>query len=490
MIAVKLVSMFVLLVLTLQQNQSDENDSSAATSQSIQGTSIFADGEPLANVELEFILSPLGDVSTDIKRESNPQNLRCVTNAEGTFELKFPSAAEYSVDVVATKWIDGDRRCWHCKIPKLSSNLREPLELVFENRGRIFLGFLGTSNLTPDVKPSVVFSSTAGDRLTRQLEPDSRGRIVINGLEPREYQIEVYADELSAKVWKQSVTVPSESPFRAIATVQFPEFKFGTFAAAVMLPDGKTPAANMRFMAMSIDENSHGFGRKELMSDAEGHVTAKMGVGEVQLSYDPRIMEPQRVIDPNEPALGGFRVNLEILKVNERQRIAPALFRAKVRAVERTDLGTLRLQTEEEVFAWIDGTIKDADGRPVEKIAPCGRLVGFAAGIPWISLGDSFRRDPKLEAGNFTVRVEAGKQVVAVGLEGTGEPLGAFGGEIAIGESRKEKYLLLSMDLAAGVRVHRDIVLPVRMGNSSLKVNCQQSSAHAVLLVEVSPGVV
>ncbi len=478
MIAAKFVSVCVLLLLTPQQRDLNETGSPIATSLSIQGTAIFADGEPLANLELEFKLSRLGAASTEIDSNSKLEILRCETNAEGSFELKLPKGGKYSAAVVATARKESDSRRWRCSIPELSTDMRGPCELVFENRGRIFIVFLGTSNLTADVKPLIICSTPGSDaqvRIVRRLEADSRGRIVIDGLEQRDYTIEVYCKELSAKSWKQSVTVPPDSPMRATAKIQFPEFKFGTFTAIVVMPDGKTPAANTWVVAQNFDEESNSFGYKELMTDSEGLVSAKMGIGDLQLEY---------------------RANPRVDKL---QGVAPALFRAKVKPDELTDMGTLRLKAEEEVFAWIDGTIKYSNGQPVEKIIPGGWLYAFESGIPTITVEFS-RPDPKLANGSFAIRVEAGRQVKAIGIEGTGQPLGG-GLRPKISD---EKQILFSLDLSAGERIRRDIVLPMRKDDGKLRVRFDDPSTAKVLLtngnvvsgsvvnlfIEVSPGVV
>lgn len=479
MIATKHVALCFLVAVMPQEKSVDEGESTAAHPQSIQGTSVFSDGDPLAATELEFSLQRLGDSTKKGDRDSKPEVYRCQTNAEGGFELKLPSGDEYSATVVATKWIDGDRRRWRCSIPKVNSGMRGPLELVFENSGRIQIAFLGTANLAKDIEASISCCSSGVDdqvNIHRTIKPDSRRRLLIDGLEPGDYTIAVHVNQLRAESWKQTVTVPAVSPFRATAFIQFPEFKFGTFKAIVLLPDGKTPAANTHLFVCSVDENDSSFGSKELMTDSEGFVSARVSVGEIHLRYsaDPRI--------DRLPA------------------VAPALFRARVVTDELTDMGKLRLQAEDEVFAWMDGTIKHSDGNPVEKITPIGRLVGFSGAVPLIGMEHFFRPNRELEAGRFSMRVTAGKQIIAIGLEGTGQQLGG-GFPIKVGD---DKHLLMSVDLAAGSRIQRDIVLPIRKGDSSLKIKFDDSSPGSVLgfdgkvfsasvvnlLVEVAPGVV
>ena len=488
MIAIKFVALYVVLAWAPQQEKSKETDLAEATAQSIQGDATFADGEPLANLELEFRLRPIGEEPEDSVRLPKIEYLRCETNSEGSFDLKLPNDLEYSGDVIATKWIDHDRRCWHSKIQKLNSNTRNPLELVFENRGRIFLGFLGTSNLPPDIEPLVAVSSADGVRLNRKLDADSRGRMVLNGLEPAEYQIEVYANELSASGWKQSVTVPSASPFRAVATFQFPEFKFGSFKARVLLPDGETPAANARFIATNVDENSRGYGRKELVANNEGLVTGRMGVGEVHLKYDPTNAVPRGIIVGDD--IAGLKADLRMLKNNGHSGIAPTSFRAHVRADELTDMGTLRLQKEEEVFAWVEGVIKYADGMAEENLISGGELLSLSEGLPMIGSEGSFRPIAKLEAGAFSARLNAGNRVLAIGIEGTGKPLGAAGGFLVAGERRDKKHVLLPLELAAGEKIRREVVLPLRGSDRSIKLNFEEEQSWAVLLIEIAPGVV
>ena len=110
MFATMLVAISILLVGTPQQKGIDGADSAVTASLSIQGTSVYADGDPLSDVELEFRLRRLGDTTKEKEQDTTPEVCRCETDSEGSFELKLPSGAEYSAAVVATKWIDGDRK--------------------------------------------------------------------------------------------------------------------------------------------------------------------------------------------------------------------------------------------------------------------------------------------------------------------------------------------------------------------------------------------
>ena len=87
----------MLLVGTPQQKGIDGADSAVTASRSIQGTSVYADGDPLSKVELEFRLRRLGNTTTEKEQDSNPEIYRCETDSEGSFELRLPSADRKSV---------------------------------------------------------------------------------------------------------------------------------------------------------------------------------------------------------------------------------------------------------------------------------------------------------------------------------------------------------------------------------------------------------
>lgn len=429
----------------------------------VQGIAIFSDGKPVVSADIEFTALKINQRTVQNEPEDGSNIFRCDTDQNGNFELELPDDSEYALAGVATKWVDGDRRRWRCEVPKVSSSMKTPLRIMFENRGRIVVRFFGTGNLTTESMISLECTTPGSDaqvNIRRRLSPYSRG-IVIEGLEPREYVIEAHVTRISSKSWKQTVSIPVEEPYRALAKIQFPKFEFGTVSGRLLLPDGKSPAASTLLKIRSVDEDGRTFGDQNAATNREGKFSATVRTGKVRVSY----------FASKDPPVGPAH--------------APATFEGIVAHEQLTDLGKLRIQAEDEVFARLEGSIKYSDGKPVEDIVVGSgvTLALIAYGVIGSDGGRLQRKENPTQPGEFRMRIGAGKHLVSIGLEGTLRPTGAL---VTSATRGIDKFIYLPMQLKAGQRVRRDVVIPLRESRKEFTIDTGTPS-NVSLIVPLAP---
>jgi len=468
LISCRIVS-YTFLIAAMWQQVNEAPGEPLATSprvqaELVQGIARFSDGSLLADADLDVKLFRLDVSASEEEKLQVVATLRCNTDAEGQFQFPLPAKERFSATVVASKWSDGNRGCWRSSIPALDEQLKDPIDLEFDNRGRIVIAFFGMANLTTESEIVLTCTPSGNSievRHTRRLGPDFRSPLILDGLEPREYKVEVNVPMLSGQAWTETVVVPAEAPYRALTKFHFPEFSFGTVEAQILLPDGKTLAAGKHFQVECVDEQGNSFGRKQLFTDSAGKLSAKIPAGEFRLSY---IADRRR---------------------EEDTQLAPAEFNVKVAADQSVQLGALRLKSVDEVFASFAGTIKYSSGESVENVYPLGQVWGY--GHLLADNGGALMFDSKLTpSGYFLMHVTSGKQVVAVGLEGTDRLGGGLVSQVSVNKS-----VLFELDLKPGGRHRADVIIPILEQPRSLVINTDVEhglNALVNVLVEIGPN--
>ena len=343
----------------------------------ITGRVRFVGGTPVPLAKLQFALTPLGE-------EPTPQNRRgtaCTTETNGKFEIVLPEARDYSA--VATLYEplkNFQGQVWKLKIPKLSAE-SGPLELEFENRGQIDVQLSQTNKLPDTLQLRVRCSLESRHALKEQVIPVSQKTVSFANLTPGEYHIAVSVKSAAHLTWREQINVSADKPTE-VTNVQMksPEIHFGDVTAKIVAPDGKTPIANAQFWV----DSSSGYGG--VRTDEDGNLAIKIHpAGRLLLT-------PRNVAG-----------------------VAPESLKAQVVGGKTTDLGTLKLQRIEDVYAWIEGTLKYDDGSSVIGATNHGLADGVSSMGTMMPRG--FKGAGRIgQDGTFRVRLPAKRHYVAFDL--------------------------------------------------------------------------
>ena len=386
------------------------------------GKAVFSDGRPVANARL--IVSPLGKSQTRYWSTDEDGNFDIDLRGPETIGAHFIAEckSEHSVSRKPTK------RSWSCSLKDPVAWLKDAEEqnqLVFDNRGQIIVRVFGLKQLPDGYQAELSLSPKPTAR--RDLPPElnegffrERAKLdprqvgtVIKGLEPREYVVSVQIPKLGRKEFTTTVVIPNADPFQCLAKLQIDPLQFSSFVARVVLPDGSL-AAHASF-AMSADGGNADSVR--INADSDGRLKVQhVPVGELAL----------------------MATEANFAGVTTYTNIAPN---------EVSDLGVIRLKSDEEVYSWLSGKLNVETDRN-ENLS----CQGFHAPGYDITRTPDLRLTAQFQDGKYRIKYPSGKHLLRLEVDQ----------EIRMGlwQSMTSKYFLLSVDGKPGDRAVRDLVVP------------------------------
>lgn len=389
----------------------------------LKGIARFANGDPIGNSKVEFKLTPLDASQAQFK---GTRGTRCETTSDGTFTVTLPESIEYSG--VATAFEPGEHnigRTWKSTIPKLSAS-SERLQLVFDNRHRIKVSIAHTNELPASLTFNV--SCRLENRRTMEEQKVSVGNnnVLFDRLSSGDYQVSVVVASAEHWNWSRDVTVPAGDPHTADVTVRIPELHFGDIVAKFVMPDGVTPLRNSR---ISIDSFS-GWGSRQ--TDDAGQLLIK--------------------------TLPAGRLQLTARGVNG---VAESPVVGQVEGGKLNDLGTFRLKREEDVYGWVEGTLKYDDGSPVLGAMTNGTAIGISTNGNMQPRG--FRGASVGQTGQYRVRMPAGTHELTFDLTSAAGWMGANSKPVSFRHRFHPDggfdQLTVRVNIEAGKTIKRDMVL-------------------------------
>ncbi len=416
----------------------------------VEGVARFSDGNPVRNSKIEFKLKPLGATHT---LDERIRGVRCETRSDGSFTVTLPEEIEYSGVATAFETVKFNiGRTWRCPFPKVGATT-ELLELVFENRNCIRLNVTHTNRLPESLKLNLSCRFERRRTMEEQTIPVTTRNVVFDRLAAGDYEVSVVVTSAEHWNWSQAVTIPAgDAPQTADVTIQIPELHFGDVVAKFVMPDGKTPLRNGRIW---IDSSS-GWGGAQ--TDEQGRLLLKtLPAGRLQLT-------PRGVSGVAE---------------------APVI--ARVEGEKLTNLGTFRLKREDEVYGWVEGTLKYDDGSPVLGAVSDGLAVGVSTATTMQPMG--FRGARIGQDGRFRIRIPAGWHDLIFDLTNAAGWMGGSQNR----SSFRPKYppdggferLTARISIEAGKTIQRDLVLRRPKENRKLDIKWKVPDAERVFVTTV-----
>jgi len=392
-------------------------------SQTTQGQAMFADGTPVQNCKLKF----------QLRRRSSPNDtaywLDAKTDSEGQYELVLPDREHYLATVTATETVEsGAAHKWNTELSNVSlSDI--PGNIVFENRGKILVGLAGATSLPTECGTVKVGCRDLARKSDVPAElPTGKNGFLISHLQPGQYQITARTEHLRYE-WTQTVEVPNKAPWRATARLKIGRISYGSIKGQVLMPDGKTPAVNVRFQIAG----NHG--SRYATTDGSGRLLITgLPIG----SYSAHAV-----------AEGISHIPF---------RIGP------VSANSILDAGTVQLRRHEDEYGWLEGSLTYDDGQPVANVSQIGDFSGGHLVIP-------SQQNNVINEAKFRIQLRRGLQQpqFAISLR---KP--AFQ-TMQLLPSPGRPTIVVPVDIPAGKTARRDLVIQRRDRPVDLTVRTDDS---------------
>ncbi|HBE71526.1 MAG TPA: hypothetical protein DDW52_25550 [Planctomycetaceae bacterium] len=393
----------------------------------VSGLASFADGMKAKKLRLSAKVFD--------KRLGDDVYYDCQTDDEGRFELevKREHAGELRVIGITQDLFSGEikypGRFIGSTRSTRSTNREAQHKVVFENRGRLTVRVLGLIGVPDDYKVQIAIRLNSDDTFASNFGPSvsitktttagELSKFLQKGLPPGEYRVEVTLPNYRKLSWIAEATVPAEEPFRAFAVVRVGALSFGSLRARVVMPDGSTPAANVKFNIKAFD------------SAYWIHTTDENGVLDIKHVPDGTV---------------------SVQPLRDQPGIAPTVSRIKVERGKTTEINRMRLKAESEVFSWMSGTLRYSDGTPVPRVS-CFGYFSWKGGPNSYSSEAGFRADFHSD-GRYRIRFPAGRKTLKIDIEGTG-----LSGAFSLGNTT---CLVVDVQAELGEEIRRDIVVPLR----------------------------
>ena len=413
----------------------------------VKGRVQFVGGKAVPLAKLEFDLFPHGEKRT-------PQNNRrpsCETKVNGEFELTLPEPRAYTGIVRLYQPLKGrNGKVWKVGVERISGN--EPLNLTFDNRGTANVEVVYAKPLPKSLHLRIQCQLDDRHIMGEKTGGGGITEAEFKSLGPGKYTVKATIAKSSRFTWSKTFTIPIDAPTStANVKLEIPELRFGSLRAKVVMPDGKTPARNARLRIDSFN------GISTVKTDEDGNLKIDTWpVGRVSMS--PRDIEG----------------------------IAPETLLGKVVANETTDLGTIRLKRIEELYGWVEGTLKYDDGTPA--IGATTNGVGVGVSTMTTMHPNGFDSSGTVgQDGKYRVRLPASQHYLAFDL------LNAAGWQLQDKHVALRRFreftpdtpferLELKVDIEAAKTLKRDIILKRPKRKRPLKVAWNVPNVEQVYL--------
>jgi len=400
-------------------------------SQTVHCRAMFADGTPVSNCKLEY------QVRRNTHSDAVSFRLESETDREGRYELVLPDRDRYSASVRATEQVEsGHRHQWDAEVTSLSLE-DVPHDIIFENRGKILVGLPGIHALPTECGGFHLYCSAEETHWNVPAElPAGKSGFLIDNLQPGKYRFTLRTKKLGYE-WKQTVEVPNQSPWRASVRFKIDQIELGSLKTHVVMPDGKTPAANISVAVWKHGTNKSG------MTDASGDLLIE---GLPPGTYW------------GTPLAEGFApVRVELGRVEARKCLAAS---------------EIRLKRHDEEFGWFEGTLTYDDGTPV------GNAV-YTGGDSWPNVSANSLRPVNPTDGSFQFEFRKGWQESRFAVSSLWD------------EQSQMRYIpieslptvVVPVDIRPGTTVHRDLVIRRRDRPVELEVHFDDGAGMRVSAV-------
>lgn len=414
-------------------------DDDNVTSRQVTGRATFVDGTPIVDSLIRFYISPHDSKTV----HGFDDEIDCTTDADGKYEFTLPTRKPYKALVLACENGEaGGGRKWQLNLSNLSSE-GEPLNLVFENRGRILVGITYKAELPGDFQPEIMcMSRSYGPRTTITEKPRATRRgISFTNLTPGEYELTVAIKGVNRR-WTYPVTVPDREPRSVSANVIIPMFFFGGIKAKFLMPDGETPAAGVGFYLVNTGEG------RELTADENGEILLE------------RVLEGRFGLTPSAPK----GVDIAVASV-----FGPEV-ENKVIGGEVKDLGVIRLKRIDEVFGHVDVAVRNDDCTPVDPV--------HVEGAEWQQIGSPYEvpSEDLDKPGLFRIRLRPGKHNLSFLLREKPNPSAM---QVDWGDERDDRARLFAdVDAEVGKTLPRELILRRRKKDDQITVTHNESASR------------
>lgn len=403
----------------------------------ITGTATFPDGTPLRNLKLQFSFTAIRKED----RKEYPQGARSETKSDGTFEVTLPEPKKFSTTVTAFEPSEHNiGRVWKTTVAEVGPGSK-PLSLTFDNRHRVQVKLSQTEPLPESLELTLGCQLDSRRTMEEKQISASSKETVFAGLTPGKYRIVASVKTAGHRHFEAHAEIqPGKDQQTVTAELRIPAFKFGDLTATFLRPDGKTPYQGHIRLYSTGSLGRH-------TADNAGRLTVRtVPVGRVQLTASGA----EGLAESPSPGI--------------------------VKANEMTDLGTIRLKAEEEVYGWVVGQVKYPDGSPLLGATANGIAHGVDTSLT--SQPNGFQANRVSAKGEFKLRMNDGLHNVTFDLTNVatwpgGKPAGNSFSSFRPSGFPKAGFHRLTARLKAErgkTRTH-DIVVPRFKPGRSLKIN-------------------